>query len=341
MTARRLLCLLCALVALTAAATTPEVPRDTSFTVWSTARKVHKKHPEAVLARPALPQGVREDRDAVYSTLPDTPFGRRDLHADIFRPDNDSVYPALIMIHGGGWNSGDKSLQVPMAQRIAARGYVTIPVEYRLIPKALYPAGLHDIKAAVRWARDNAARYGIDPHRIAVSGCSAGAQLATLVGVTNGSRSHEGPCGDNPASSHVQAVINIDGIATFVSESNIADARARFESKGVLPVNAQWLGGLYEDAPDNWRHASALLWITRLSAPVCFISSGLPRYSDGRDELVARYDMLGIYTERHSIPVDVHPFWFFYPWVDTTVNHVVCFLDRIFKPEKAAVPALP
>lgn len=341
MTARRLLCLLCALVALTAAATTPEVPRDTSFTVWSTARKVHKKHPEAVLARPALPQGVREDRDAVYSTLPDTPFGRRDLHADIFRPDNDSVYPALIMIHGGGWNSGDKSLQVPMAQRIAARGYVTIPVEYRLIPEALYPAGLHDIKGAVRWARDNAARYGIDPHRIAVSGCSAGAQLATLVGVTNGSRSHEGPCGDNPASSHVQAVINIDGIATFVSESNIADARARFESKGVLPVNAQWLGGLYEDAPDNWRHASALLWITRQSAPVCFISSGLPRYSDGRDELVARYDMLGIYTERHSIPVDVHPFWFFHPWVDTTVDHAVRFLDRIFKPEKAVVPALP
>lgn len=316
----------------------PAVPRDTSFTANATAIKVRKKHPEAVLAQPSLPDGVREYRDVVYTTLPHTAYGPRDLHADIFRPNDDACYPALIMIHGGGWNSGDKTLQAPMAQQIAARGYVTIPIEYRLIPEALYPAGLHDVKTAIRWARVNAALYGIDPDRIAVSGCSAGAQLATLAGVTNGSKRHEGNGAWSDTPSDVQAVINIDGIATFVSESNIADARSRYESKGELPVNAQWLGGLYEDSQHNWEEASAVLWAGAGSAPVCFISSDLPRYSDGRERLTELYDSLGIYTERHRIPVDVHPFWFFHPWVETTVDRATRFLDRMFKPERSPIP---
>ena len=333
-----ILSLLCVICLPGAWCTVPAVPRDTSFTTYSTARKIHKKHPEAVLALPTLPPDVREYRDVVYTTLPRTPYGRRELHADVFRPDDNERYPALIMIHGGGWNSGDKSLQGPMARMIAARGYVTIPVEYRLIPEALYPAGLHDVKTAVRWARANADTYGIDPDHIAISGCSAGAQLATLAGVTNGSRRHEGKGQWGKTPSDVQAIINMDGIATFVSESNIAEARDRYESKGELPVNARWLGGLYEDSPRNWQEASALLWAGPQSTPICFISSGLPRYSDGRDRLVEIYDSLGIYTERHRIPVDVHPFWFFHPWVDTTVDRAATFLDRMFKPEKAPIP---
>lgn len=330
MTHRHLIATLICALGLTAAAAVPEVPRDTSFTIWSTYLKVRKNHPEVRPATPQATKGVKEYRDVVYSTLKDTPFGDRDLHVDIFRPDNDSVRPALIMIHGGGWNSGDKSLQEPMAQMIAARGYVAIPVEYRLIPEAIYPAGLHDIKTAVRWVRKNAARYGIDPDRIAVSGCSAGAQLATLVGVTNGLSSHEGDGEWQDASSTVQAIVSMDGVATFVSDSNIADARQRYETKGTLPVNSLWLGGLYEDSPANWEHASALNWITQASAPICFINSDLPRYHDGRDHLMQIYALRGIHAECHSIPVDVHPFWFFHPWVTPTVDYTVSFLDSTF-----------
>ena len=146
------------------------IPRDTSFTAYSTNIKVRKHHPEAVLALAKLPAGVKEYNNVVYTTHKNTPYGDRDMHVDIFRPDNNEVYPALIMIHGGGWNSGDKSLQVPMAQQIAAKGYVTIPVEYRMTPEAKYPAALHDIKTVVRWARANASKYGIDPDKIAGSG---------------------------------------------------------------------------------------------------------------------------------------------------------------------------
>lgn len=308
-----------------------DVPRDTSFNIHSTARKVLRKHPEAIVAHPVLPQGVRQSHDIVYTTLPETPFGKRELHADIYRPDDDRTYPAVIMVHGGGWNSGDKSLQAHMAMQIAARGYVAVPVEYRLIPEALYPAGLHDIKTAIRWLRANADSLGVDASKIAVSGCSAGAHLATLAGVTNGSETHEGKGSHSTTSSDVQAVINIDGIATFMSESNIADARRRYEANGELPVNAKWLGGLYEDSPENWEEASAVRWVTHRSAPVCFINSSLPRYSDGRDELIDLYNLNGIYTEQHNTLAPIHPFCFFHPWVDSTVDYATEFLERMFK----------
>lgn len=308
-----------------------EVPRDTSFTTWSTLLKIRKYHPEVTLLPDSTPAGVREMRDVPYTTIKNSPYGKRQLLVDIFRPDDKEVYPALIMIHGGGWNSGNKTLQIPMAQRIAAKGYVTIPVEYRLTPEAKYPAGLHDIKTVVRWVRKNAKKLGVDPDKIAVSGCSAGAHLATLVGVTNGQKRHEGDGEWQGVSSDVQAVINMDGIATFVSESNIADCYASLAKKGVQPVNARWLGGMPNDAREHWNEASSLLWITPASAPVCFISSGLPRFSDGRDLLCDRYAELGIPTERYRHDVDIHPFWFFHQWALPTIDLAVSFLDRTFK----------
>lgn len=307
------------------------VPRDTSFTVWSTTVKVRKKHPGVEVIRPFVTPGVTAREDVVYTHFDSTPFGPRDLHADVYRPANDSIYPAVIMIHGGGWNSGDKTLQRPLAQRLAAKGYVTIPVEYRLIPEALYPAGLHDIKTAVRWVRAHADSLGVNPDCIAVWGCSAGAQLATLAGVTNGSARHEG-AGEWPdTSSDVQAIVNLDGIATFVSPENIADSNDYFVKRGRKHVNATWLGGLYNYARDNWEEASAVNWVTDRSAPVCFINSQLPRYCDGCARLAEIYSGRGIHSERHVIDVDIHPFWFFHPWGDEALGHAVRFLDATLK----------
>lgn len=327
----RFLSLAALAAAVTLSSQNREIPRDTSFTVWSTNKKVLKTHPEARLVSDTLPKGVKATEGVVYRTIKDTPFGDRDLHADIYRPDDDRRYPAVILIHGGGWRSGSRELQRPLARHIAVAGYVTVPVEYRLSLEAKYPAALHDIKDAVRWLRANADRYGVDPDRIAVSGCSAGGQLAGLVGMTNGSPRHEGH-GDYPdVSSDVQAVVNIDGIVTFVSDSNIADAAERLKKKGEMPVNAFWLGGMYDDARDNWEEASAMLWATDRSAPICFINSRLPRYHDGRDELCAILSGLGVDTEVHELDSDIHPFWFFTEWFDPTVRHTVDFLDRHLK----------
>ena len=85
--------------------------------------------------------------------MPETPYGKRDLHADLFRPEKAGKYPALILIHGGGWRAGDKSMEVPMAQMIASKGFVAVAVEYQLSLEAKYPAAVHNIKAAIRWVR--------------------------------------------------------------------------------------------------------------------------------------------------------------------------------------------
>lgn len=304
------------------------VERDSSFALWSTYKKNVKKHPEIEILQPLLPKGVRAQMDVPYTVI-ETQAGPRPLRCDIYRPDNDSVVPAVLMIHGGGWNSGTRELQTPMAQRIAAAGFVAIPIEYRLIPEALYPAGLHDVKTAVRWARANAGLYGIDPEKIALWGCSAGAQLATLAGVTNGSERHEGIGEYQGVSSDVQGVVSIDGIATFITDSNLQSVKEHIAKRHTLPVNAQWLGGVYEDSPSNWEEASALNWITERSAPVCFINSELPRYSEGRDVLMARYATLGIKTEAHRTGSPIHPFWFFHPYVERTLAAAIPFLHRL------------
>ena len=81
----------------TVSAKVTDVPRDTSFTVWSTNKKVIKKHPEARVMPAVLPAGVKAYENVVYTHFNKTPFGPRDLHVDIFRPDNDSIYPAMLM----------------------------------------------------------------------------------------------------------------------------------------------------------------------------------------------------------------------------------------------------
>lgn len=310
------------------------LPRDTSFNIAATYQKAKKHHPFITLAEPRLPEGVTAYEDLTYTTLHETPYGERPLHLNIYRPADKKRYPALLLVHGGGWNSGDKSLQIPLAQEIASHGYVTIPVEYRLRPEATYPAALHDLKTAVRWVRANAKRYGIDADHIAISGCSAGGQLATLMGITNGSKRHEGNGEWQQYSSDIQAVINIDGCSTFISARNIEENNEQARKNNSISLTAQWLGGLYDDAKENWTEASPVAWVTDHSAPVCFINSLLGRYRDGKEELISKLTDKGIYHESHQLMANMHTFWFFHPWFYPTTNYMVGFMDTVFKPEK-------
>jgi acetyl esterase/lipase len=113
-----------------------------------------------------------------------------------------------VWIHGGGWQSGDKSLQASGVQlRQATRGYVVASINYRLSGLASHPAQIHDCKAAIRWLRLHAAEYRIDPARVGVWGSSAGGHLAALVGTSGDVAVLEGA--ESPgASSRVSAVVD-------------------------------------------------------------------------------------------------------------------------------------
>lgn len=293
------------------------VPRDTSYTVYSSYVKEKKHFPFIQLVDTTLPKGLRAKENIVYKKL----SGKRSLNVSVYRPDDKQTYPVVLMIHGGGWNSGSPDMQKALALNLAKKGFATVTVEYRLIPEALYPAGVEDLNDAVRWLHDNASKYNFDKNKIAVSGCSAGGQLAALIGTKNQDKL-------------IKAVVNMDGISTFIEPETVNRARKAREDNAKIPVDALWLGGTYRERPETWEDASALYWVNENSSPVCFINSSIPRFHNGRDEHVKKLDSLGIYSEVHEFEDTPHTFWHFHPWHLSTVNYASNFLWKIFDKPK-------
>lgn len=303
------------------------IPRDTSFTPYMAWIKIKKEFPQAQIVRPALPEGILAEKEIVFTTLPETPIGKRELHLDLFRPEKPGKYPVLLLIHGGGWRSGNKSMDVPMAQQIAAKGYVTAAVEYRLSPEALYPAAVFDIKAAVRFLRANAKKYNIDPNKMAIAGSSAGGQLAALVGMTSNVKKFDGDEGNNSVSAKVQAIIDMDGILDFTDPNE----SAKDDDPARRSAGAYWFGVTYKEAPEKWVEASPIQYVGKDTPPILFVNSALPRFHAGRDSAISILNKYGIYSEVHTIPNTPHPFWLFHPWFESTIGYVVGFLDKVLK----------
>jgi acetyl esterase/lipase len=144
--------------------------------------------------RPAFkveyPGNVEATFDVTYATV----MGARPLLLDIYRVPNAGPRPAIIFVHGGSYVGGNpREDRHPIYGEgdgfmayVASRGYVVIPVTYRLADEAKWPAQLEDVKAAIRWVRANAVQYGVDPQHIGVWGESAGGHIAAMVGSTCG-----------------------------------------------------------------------------------------------------------------------------------------------------------
>lgn len=138
----------------------------------------------------------------------DIPYGMggdRPLFLDLLRPSGSGVSPrpAIIWIHGGGWQGGER--QPNPNRTLAEHGFVTATISYRFSQEAIFPAQIHDVKAAIRFLRGNHERFGIDPERIGVWGHSAGGHLAALAGVAGNVPELEGSGGTPGVSSAVQA----------------------------------------------------------------------------------------------------------------------------------------
>jgi pectinesterase len=300
------------------------IPRDTSFTLNNTVPKVYKQYPHARLVVATLPVGVAARENIVYAR-----YGKRELHLDLFSPrvKANALAPGVILIHGGGWRSGYRQMEWPMAQLLAANGYVTATAEYRLSIEARYPAGVYDLKRAIRWMRANAARYNIDPHKIAVYGCSAGGTLAAFLGTTGDVKKFERSVGNIENSSKVQAVIDVDGVLDFTDPAE----SAKDDDPKKPSAGKSWFGASYKEKPDLWKEASPINYVDVNSAPILFVNSSLERFHAGRDEMIGQLNKLRIYSEVHTIPDTPHPFWLFHPWFEEASGYIVKFLDKILK----------
>lgn len=222
--------------------------------------------PFSVAQKPAVPDDVTFEAGVEYAN----PDGQH-LQLDIARPKTgDGPFPAIVCIHGGGFRAGKRDGYDGLCIRLAQRGYVAMTVSYRLAPKYPFPAAVHDTKAAIRWARANAAKYKIDPDRIGVTGGSAGGHLAQFLAVTEGVKDFEGDGGNADQSSKVNCVVNVYGPSDFTkSYGKSVDAAE------VLPL---WLGGNLETAKRTHVRASPLNWVTPNAAPTLCIHGTDDKY---------------------------------------------------------------
>jgi acetyl esterase/lipase len=123
------------------------------------------------------------EKDVVYGDA-----GNRPLKLDIYRPETPNG-AAVLIVHGGGWSRGSKDMLGPASTELAEQGFVVMAQEYRLTGEAPFPANIHDVKRAIRWARENAARLGFEADKVCLEGHSAGAHLVLLAaGAPNDAR---------------------------------------------------------------------------------------------------------------------------------------------------------
>jgi pectinesterase len=160
----------------------------------------------------------------------------------------------------------------------------------------------------------------VDPDKIAVLGCSSGGQMAALIGTTNNNPIFEDKTFKNKASSKVNAIIDIDGVLAFRHPESSEGEMASF-----------WLGGSYDENPENWKNASALSHTNKNTPPILFICSSIDRFHAGRNDMIAILNKNKIYSEVRTIEDSPHSFWFFEPWFSKTVEYSTKFLDKIFK----------
>lgn len=223
------------------------------------------------------------------------------LLLDVYEPaaSNGQLRPAVVMIHGGGWTSFDKSTMHGMGEFLARAGYVGFSVDYRLFHDSenRWPAQLNDVQRAVRWVRAHAGSYQVDSDRVGAFGHSAGAQLAALLGMED-TRDNSDPALAR-YSSRVQAVVDVSGPTDFTT-SHDPDGDAFL---------AAFLGGDYAHQADLWRDASPVFQVSKTDAPFLIVHGT-------RDENVpiAQSEELAERLKQAGVPVtfikvdDVHTF---------------------------------
>ena len=234
--------------------------------------------------------------DVEYSAV-----GQR-VSMDIYRPADEAVHPAVLLVHGGGFRAGTRESYTKFAKQLAAHGYVAATVTYRLAPQFPFPAAVHDVKAAVRFLRANAKQYHVDPARIGTAGGSAGGTLVLFLGLTAGVAELEGTGPNQGVSSAVQCVADYYGATDFTqSYARSVDAAE------VLPL---YLGGdLKQKRPEHIR-ASPLNWVTPNAAPTLALHGTQDAYVAYEQSawLLARLLDAGVPAELETLPGAGHGF---------------------------------
>jgi alpha-L-fucosidase 2 len=166
-------------------------------------------HPDQWEWKEELTAWLRGNQRGLWKDITYSCPGGRNLQMDAFIPEGAGPFPAVVIAHGGGWEAGDKVTYVsPVFGPLARSGFAWFSIDYRLTPYVHNSEQLEDLRTAIRYVRTHAARFHIDPNRIAILGESASGQMVAQVASE--------PC----SGCEVQAVVSFYGVYDFTRWAN-------------------------------------------------------------------------------------------------------------------------
>ena len=268
----------------------------------------------------AILDGLNAEMNVTYAR-----YGDRTLEMDIYRPKGAwGELPAIVCIHGGGWAKGSRVNHGVPAKALAARGYVAATISYRLSGEKQFPAQIQDCKAAVRFLRANARKFGINSDKIGALGLSAGGHLTALLATSGGVKELEGKGGNVDFSSTIQAAIPMGAQTDFLSE------RTR-EISNTKEIWQNFLGGSMEEKTATYRLASPLHHLDKNDPPVWFITGEKDDPSTHANAFRKRMKQLGIPSDLTVIKGAPHPFLGRQDWFDETIDTADKFFAKHLK----------
>jgi acetyl esterase/lipase len=285
--------------------------------------------PEPQTGRVTIEEGVEVGRG-----------GGRALLADVFTPPQGTANRAgVLLVHGGGWARGDRAQLRGYGILLGRIGYTCVACEYRLSGEAQWPAQIHDVKAALRWMRTNAASLGFDAGKLAVSGNSAGGHLSLMVAATANVPEFEGDGGNAGVPTDVSACIAFYAPAVLgVRPQAAAAANGAEASPSVV---TQLMGA---DASEERLRAASPLTYARADFPPTALFSG------NKDELVPVESSLRMYralseagakVELHIYEGAPHAFDRISEFGRQSAAIMALFLDRhVVNPRAVAAPVV-
>lgn len=226
---------------------------------------------------------VRRDQLYTPKQWPDREQG------DVYVPEGAGPYPGIIMVHGGGWDARTRKDMAGISKKLARRGYVVFNIDYRLAPRARYPAALEDTRAAIRWMRAHAAELKLDAARIGGWGYSAGAHLVLLAALK-----------DAAPEERLQAVVG-------------GGTPSDFSRYPKSPIISKFIGGTSAEKPEAWKDASPITHLDAKDPPVFL-------YHGSWDKLVYYEDSVAMHAALQKVGVPAE--FYTVRWM----GHVMTFL---------------
>jgi pectinesterase len=274
--------------------------------------------------RPApfrVPDNVEKTADIVYAK-----YGDKELRLDLYtpKPKPAGPIPGILVIRGGGWRVGDKEGFAPVAAGLAAKGFATACIEYRVLPQVTILDAVNDTKAAVRWMRAEGSRYGIQTDAIGAIGGSAGGHLVALLATSSKVAKLEGAGGHAGVSSRIQASVPMAPVVDFVT---LAQDRQRNGGEAARAIFGS-----------DTATATLLSPVTHIdsnSAPILLMHSNGDKTVPiaQSQEILERYKKAGLSADMVTIDGAPHGFWNMPQWSSETIEKSAKFfhsvLDRV------------